>query len=217
MRLGRMENPVRGFLHGSAAIASIGGLIVLLASNPGSLGLGISLGVYGGSLILLYSASSLYHSIPWGPRWKQRMRRLDHAAIFAVVAGTLPPLAMVSLEGPWRTWCLVALWSAAVVGVVIKLIERRVRLGVSVTIQSLMGWGAIIPMSQIGARLGLDTVMLIAVGGVLYTVGMVFFLTKRPRLFPRVFSAHELFHLMVVAASSVHFYAILTRVLPAAI
>ena len=215
--LGRMQNPVRGFLHGTAAVAATTGLIALLVVNPGGFGLTLSLAVYAGSLIALFTISSLYHSIPWGEKWKRRMRRLDHSAIFLVVAGTFTPFAAVALEGAWRTASLAAVWSAGVVGIVIKLIERRVRLTVSVTIQSLMGWAALIPMWQIGRNLGIDTVVLIGVGGIIYTAGMVMFLVGRPRLAPRVFSSHELFHLMVVAASSVHFYAIFTKVLPAAV
>jgi hemolysin III len=214
--LGRMQNPVRGLLHGGAAIAAVVGLIVLLASNPGGFGLTLSLAVYAGSLVVMFAASSLYHSIPWGDRWKERMRRIDHAAIFLVVAGTITPIAVVSLEGAWEVATLTAVWTGAVVGIVIKFVERRVHLGTSVTIQNLMGWAAVIPMWQIGRRLGIDTVVLLATGGLLYTVGMILFLTKRPRLFPRIFSAHEVFHVFVVAASSVHFYTILTRVLPAA-
>lgn len=214
--LGRMQNPVRGFLHGGAAIAAVVGLIVLLASNPGGFGLTFSLAVYAGSLVVMFAASSLYHSIPWGERWKERMRRIDHAAIFLVVAGTFTPIAVVALEGAWEVATLTAVWTGAVVGIVIKFVERRVHLGTSVTIQNLMGWAAAIPMWQIGRRLGIDTAVLIATGGLLYTVGMILFLTKRPRLFPRIFSAHEVFHVFVVAASSVHFYTILTRVLPAA-
>jgi hemolysin III len=214
--LGRMQNPVRGLLHGGAAIAAVVGLIVLLASNPGGFGLTLSLAVYAGSLVVMFAASSLYHSIPWGDRWKERMRRIDHAAIFLVVAGTITPIAVVSLEGAWEVATLTAVWTGAVVGIVIKFVERRVHLGTSVTIQNLMGWAAVIPMWQIGRRLGIDTVVLLATGGLLYTVGMILFLTKRPRLFPRIFSAHEVFHVFVVAASIVHFYTILTRVLPAA-
>jgi hemolysin III len=214
--LGRMQNPVRGFLHGAAAIASVIGLAVLLGANPGGVSVTVSLTVYAGSLITMFAISSLYHSIPWSERWKARMRRLDHSAIFLVVAGTFTPIAVVALDGAWRAATLSAVWIAGIVGIVIKLVERRVRLGISVTIQNIMGWGAVIPMLQIGHKLGVDTVVLIALGGVLYTTGMVLFLTKRPRLFPRVFSAHELFHVMVVAASSVHFYTILTHVLPAA-
>jgi hemolysin III len=214
--LGRMQNPVRGILHGAAALASVAGLIVLLALNPGGLGVTLSLAAYAGSLVIMFSASSLYHSIPWGSTWKQRMRRIDHSAIFLVVAGTITPVAVVALDGVWEVAILSAVWAGAAVGIGIKLFERTVRLGVSVTIQNLMGWAAVIPMWQIGKRLGVDTVVLLGVGGALYTVGMVVMLTKRPRLFPRVFSAHEVFHIFVVAASSVHFYTILTRVLPAA-
>ena len=169
-----------------------------------------------GSLVIMFSASSLYHSIPWGTTWKQRMRRIDHSAIFLVVAGTITPVAVVALNGAWEVAILSAVWTGAAVGIGIKLFERTVRLSVSVTIQNLMGWAAVIPMWQIGKRLGVDTVVLLGVGGALYTVGMVVMLTKRPRLFPRVYSAHEVFHIFVVAASSVHFYTILTRVLPAA-
>jgi hemolysin III len=214
--LGRMQNPFRGFLHGGAAIASLIGLVVLLAANPGGFGLTLSLAVYAGSLVAMFAASSLYHSIPWSDRWKQRMRRVDHAAIFLVVAGTFTPVAVVALDGAWEVATLTAVWTGAVVGITIKFVERRVHLGTSVTIQNLMGWAAVIPMWQIGRRLGVDTVVLLGIGGALYTIGMVVMLTKRPRLFPRIFSAHEVFHIFVVAASSVHFYAILTRVLPAA-
>jgi len=134
-----------------------------------------------------------------------------------VVAGTMTPFAQVALEGAWRAAMLAALWAAAGVGIVIKLVEKNVRLFISVTIQSAMGWATVISMWQIANRLGVDTVVLIGAGGVLYTTGMVMFLVRRPVLLPRVFSAHELFHVMVVAASSVHFYAVLTRVLPAAV
>ena len=214
--LGRMQNPVRGFVHGAAALASLAGLIVLLALNPGGLGLTVSLAVYAGSLVAMFTISSLYHSIPWSNVWKRRMQRLDHSAIFLVVAGTMTPFAQVALEGAWRAAMLAALWAAAGVGIVIKLVEKNVRLFISVTIQSAMGWATVISMWQIANRLGVDTVVLIGAGGVLYTTGMVMFLVRRPVLLPRVFSAHELFHVMVVAASSVHFYAVLTRVLPAA-
>jgi hemolysin III len=212
--LGKMQNPVRGFLHGTAAVASLAGLVSLLALNPGGLSTGVALVVYAGSLVLLYTTSSLYHSVPWSERWKLRMRRLDHSNIFLVVAGTYTPFAVVALDGAWRSASLIAVWTAGTVGIILKFAQRQVRLGLSVTIQSVMGWAAVIPMWQIGSRLGVSAVVLIAIGGLLYTVGMVFMLTGKPRLFPRVFSSHELFHVMVVAASAVHFAAILLHVIP---
>ncbi len=212
--LGKMQNPVRGFVHGTAAVASLAGLVALLALNPGGLSTGVALAVYAGSLVALYTTSSLYHSVPWSDTWKLRMRKLDHSNIFLVVAGTYTPFAVVALEGAWRSASLIAVWTAAIVGIVLKFVQRQVRLGLSVTIQSIMGWAAVIPMWQIGNRLGVSAVVLIAIGGVLYTAGMVFMLTGWPKLFPRVFSSHELFHVMVVAASTVHFMAILTTVIP---
>ncbi|MDX1448968.1 MAG: hemolysin III family protein [Acidimicrobiia bacterium] len=216
LRLGRMHHPFRGFLNGAAAVAAIVGLAALLVMNPGGASLTVALAVYAGSLVAMFTVSCLYHSVPWSGQWKSRMRRLDHAAIFLVVAGTYTPIAVVALDPVWRNASLAAVWLAAVVGIVLKFVEKEVRLGPSVTIQSIMGWAAVIPMFRIAERLGGDIIWLLAAAGLLYTVGMVFLLTGRPRLFPRVFSHHELFHVMVVAASAINFAAIVNFVLPAA-
>lgn len=211
-----MENPVRGFLHGAAAVLSLVGLGVLAVIGDVGPGLRAVLVVYGLSLVVLFTSSSLYHSIPWTERWKQRLRRLDHSAIFLVVAASFTPFAVVALDGWWQGVFLGLVWLAAVTGIALKWIERRVRIGPSVTIQSVMGWAAVIPMYQIARSLGVDTVVWLGVGGLLYTVGMVFFLTKWPKMFPRVFGYHELFHVMVVAAAAIHYGVIITRVVPAA-
>jgi hemolysin III len=214
--LGRMRHPFRGFLNGAAALAAVVGLAVLLAVNPGEISLTVALAVYAGSLVVMFTVSCLYHSVPWSDPWKARMRRLDHSAIFLVVAGTFTPVAVVALEPAWRNASLIAVWTAAVVGIVLKFFERDIQLGRSVTIQSMMGWAAVIPMFQIADRLGGNVIVLLGISGFLYTVGMVFMLTGRPRLFPRVFSHHELFHVLVIAASAVNFAAIVNYVLPAA-
>lgn len=216
LALGRMRNPFRGFLNGAAAVAAIVGLATLLVVNPGGASLAVALAVYAGSLVAMFTVSCLYHSVPWSDRWKQRMRRLDHSAIFLVVAGTYTPIAVVALDPVWRTASLIAVWLAAIVGIVLKFVERDIRLGPSVTIQSIMGWAGVIPMFRVAEYLGGDIMWLLGTAGVLYTVGMVFLLTERPRLFPRVFSHHELFHVMVVAASAINFVAIVNFVLPAA-
>ena len=217
LAFGRMLHPFRGFLNGAAALAAIVGLAVLLSVNPGDASLTVALAVYAGSLVAMFTTSCLYHSVPWTDRWKARMRRLDHSAIFLVVAGTYTPVAVVALEPAWRNASLIAVWSAAVVGIVLKFVEREIRLGPSVTIQSVMGWAAVIPMFQIADRLGGDVIVMLGIAGLLYTVGMVFMLTGRPRLFPRVFSHHELFHVLVITASAVNFAAIVNYVLPAAV
>ncbi|HSJ28146.1 MAG TPA: hemolysin III family protein [Acidimicrobiia bacterium] len=214
--LGRMRHPVRGFLNGAAALAAVVGLVVLLVIDPGGVSLTVALSVYAGSLVAMFTISCLYHSVPWSDRWKRRMRRLDHSAIFLVVAGTYTPIAVVALDAAWRTASLTAVWMAAAVGIALKFVEKEIRLGPSVTIQSMMGWAAVIPMFRIADRVGGNVIVLLGIAGALYTVGMVFMLTGRPRLFPRVFSHHELFHVLVVAASAVNFAAILQYVIPAA-
>ncbi|MEX2424090.1 MAG: hemolysin III family protein [Acidimicrobiia bacterium] len=216
LTLGRMHHPFRGFVNGAAALASIVGLAVLLAANPGEVSLAVALSVYAGSLVAMFTVSCLYHSVPWSEPAKARMRRLDHAAIFLVVAGTYTPVAMVALEPAWRNASLIAVWTAAIVGIVLKFVESEISLTRSLTIQSIMGWAAVIPMFQIADRLGGNVIVMLGISGVLYTVGMVFMLTGRPRLFPKFFSHHELFHVLVIAASAVNFAAIANYVLPAA-
>lgn len=217
LTLGRMRHPVRAFLCGTAALAAAIGMVVLLVTNPGGVFLGVALAVYAGSLVAMFTISCLYHSVPWSGAWKARMRRLDHSAIFLVVAGTYTPIALVSLEPAWRDASLAAVWIAALVGIVLKFVERDIRLGRSVVIQSVMGWAAVIPMFHIAERLGGNVIIMLSIAGALYTIGMVFMLTGRPRLSPRVFSHHELFHVLVIAASTVNFVAIVKYVLPAAI
>jgi hemolysin III len=113
-------------------------------------------------------------------------------------------------------WCLGLVWSIAIVGIVLKLVLPTVSTGLSVTLQLVMGWTVILWIPQIWSSLGAGAILFIAVGGLFYTLGSVIFMTKRPRLFPRMFSYHELFHLFVVVASVFHFLAIALYAVPAA-
>lgn len=215
--LGRMQNPIRGFLHGSAAIAASAGTIHLVSRTWGNLTALIGSLVFGLALIVMYTVSSLYHSIPWSEDWKRRLQRVDHSMIYLVVAGTFTPIAIAALEGAARTWCLGLVWGIAVVGIVLKLVLPTVATNLSVTLQLVMGWTVIFWLPQIWTSLGPGAIALIALGGVFYTVGVVFFVTERPRLFPRAFSYHELFHVFVVLASVSHFLAIVTYAVPASV
>ncbi len=213
--LGKMQNPIRGFLHGGAAIGSLAGLVVLVVNAWGIPSAMLSAFIFGLSLVFMYTTSSLYHSIPWSPEWKTRMQRLDHSMIFLVVAGTFTPIAIASLDGVPLAIALGSVWTLALVGIALKTVLPKTATSLSVTIQLLMGWSALIWMPAIYANLGGGAVLLIALGGLCYTVGVVIFLSKRPRLFPRSFSYHELFHVMVVAASTLHFLVILLYAIPA--
>lgn len=207
IRLGKMTNPVRGILHGTAAVVSAVGALILTFMAPGAWRK-LGLIAFGLSLIGLYTVSSLYHSIPWREAYKRRMQRLDHVMIYVLIAGTFTPIAAIVLDG-WLRWTTLAVqWGIVLIGALEKTLRRRPSRVLSVTLQTTQGWLALLLLWPLSNRLPWTALLLIGLGGVLYTVGMVFLVTNRPRMWPRVFSYHELFHIFVVAASSVHFAAI---------
>ena len=211
-RLGRMTNPVRGFLHGMAAVLSVVGATLLSVLAGGGAWNRFSLLVFGVSLVSLYTVSSLYHSIPWGPVWKDRMRRLDHTMIYVLVAGTFTPIACIALDGWLRVATLAVQWSIVAVGAAQKAFFPRVSGALSVALQTTQGWLALLLLWPLARSLPWTALVMIGAGGILYTVGMVFLVTNRPRLWPRVFSYHEVFHILVIAGSSFHF-AVVARYL----
>jgi hemolysin III len=210
--LGRMQNPVRGFLHGSAAVLSMLGAVTLWHAGSGDLGMQIALVVFAASLVGLYTVSSLYHSYPWQVVWKRRMQRVDHSMIYLVVAGTYTPIALVVLDGWLLVAALVATWGIALGGIAQKIFWPEVGDWFSITMQMVQGWLALPFFGPVARALPREALLLVAVGGLLYTVGMILFVTRRPRLWPRVFSYHEVFHVLVCAGSAFHYTAILMYV-----
>ena len=208
MRLGKMTNPVRGFLNGSAAALSILGALLLVLLTPGAAGRRLSLFVFGMSLVAMFTTSSLYHSVPWRDIWKGRMQKLDHTMIYVLVAGTMTPIAVIVLDGWLRGLTLGIQWGIVVLGAAHKTFSRKPKHWTSVAMATTQGWLALFVLWPLAQRLPWTALLLIALGGVLYTVGMVFLVTGRPRLWPRVFSYHEAFHVLVVAAAALHFAAI---------
>lgn len=213
--LGRMQNPVRGFLHGSAAAAGFVGTVFLLFHAP-NWPVRAAVLVFGLAMMALYTTSSLYHSIPWRDRWKKRMQRMDHSMIYVLIAGTYTPVAAIVLDTPWSWIVLAMVWGITIGGVVQKGLFPKVPGWISVMMSTILGWIGVFffwPMIQ---RLGWLPVGIVLAGGLLYTIGMVFLVTNRPTLWPRVFSYHEVFHVMVVSATSLHYLVIWRYVVPLA-
>jgi hemolysin III len=133
------------------------------------------------------------------------MQRVDHSMIYILVAGTYTPLACIVLDG-WLRWAaLGTAWGIALVGILQKIFLPKVGDWFSITLQTTQGWVALPLFVPLAQRLPYPALLLTALGGVLYTVGMVCMVTQRPRLWPRVFSHHEVFHVCVVAGSSAHY------------
>jgi len=217
LTLGKMQNPIRGFLHGGAAVATVVGLVFLIIRAWGSAAALAGALIFGLALLVMYIVSSLYHSIPWGQRWKTRLQRVDHSMIYLVVAGTFTPVAIAVLDGVSLAVSLSVLWGIAATGIVMKSLLPNVKTWLSVSLQLSMGWIAIAWVPRIVEGLGWSAVALILLGGLCYTFGAVIFLTKWPKLLPRSFSYHELFHVLVVTASVLHFMAIWIYAIPATI
>lgn len=195
---------LRGRLHLLALVASVGGLVWLLRSahTPSAIA---AAWVYGSAAILLYLSSSTYHVFAKGPRSRRIMQRIDHSMIYVLIAGTFTPVCLLVLDGSWRWIALGAMWTGAICGILLKVLafERWGKLASALYI--VLGWAALGTLPALIQRPAL--LAQIAVGGVLYTVGAIFFALGRPVLSPRWFGYHEVWHTFVVAAGAVLFVA----------
>ena len=203
------EEVAHGVSHGIGIVLAVAGLAVLVSSAMlrGDATLVAAVAVYGTTLILLYTASTLYHSIPL-PRAKRVLRVLDHSAIYLLIAGTYTPFTLVSLRGAWG-WGLFALvWAGAVGGIVFKVLATgRARI-FSVLLYVALGWAVVVAVRPLAAAVAPGGIALLVAGGICYTAGLIFFGWKRLRFH------HFLWHLCVLAGSVLHYFAILFFVVP---
>jgi len=201
---------MRGWSHGVAALIAIAGLVALIVitrHDPAKL---VSMTIYGTALVLLFGVSATYHMIKWPPRVKDWLRRADHATIFVFIAATYTPLVFNVLSGWWRVGVLAAVWVSAVAGVAGAAPFLRIPRQVLAALYLGMGWVAVIALVPLTAALGWVAAVLMALGGLQYSLGAAAYAFKKPRLWPRVFGYHELFHLAVISAS-VTFYVIVVH------
>ena len=205
---------MRGWSHGIAALVSIAGLIALVVvtrNDPAKLA---SMLVYGTGLVLLFGISGTYHIFNWPPKVKGWLRRADHAMIFVFIAATYTPLAFNVLDGWWRIGVLGAIWVCAAAGVAgaapFLRIPRRLLAGVYLA----MGWLAVVALIPLTAALGWAAALLMALGGLQYSLGAAAYAFKKPRLWPRVFGYHELFHVAVITASITFYVVVFSFAVP---
>lgn len=210
-----VRNPVRGLLHGiSACLALVGG--VWLGVEADSTEGRLSLLVFGVGLTALFVTSTLYHSAQWGPVGMRRMQRLDHSMIFILISATFTPFAVLTLDGWFRAATLPLAWALALIGVVavVKGAGTSARRRVAAMIG--LGWLSVFVAVPVVRELGAEALVLLAAGGATYSAGGLLFATGWPRLWPRVFSYHEVFHTLVVLAAILHFIAVQHYLLPLA-
>jgi hemolysin III len=198
---------LRGWSHGLAAVAALGGLVALILTtrqDPAKL---VSMVVYGAGLVLLFAISATYHIVNWPTAVRAWLRRADHAMIFVFIAATYTPLVFNVLQGWSRVGVLVAIWACAAAGAAGAAPFLRIPRQALAVMYVAMGWIAVVALAPLTAALGWIAGGLMALGGIQYSIGAVVYATRKPRLWPRVFGYHELFHLAVISAS-VTFYVI---------
>jgi len=199
----RTKPLLRGVSHEIAAGVALAGLVALVLLAPGPRARVGAL-VYGLSLVALFSVSALYHRPTWSPRALLWMRRLDHSAIFLLIAGTFTPLCLLLGDSRAHTM-LAVVWAGAGLGVLRALVWPRAPRLVATALYLVLGWAATPLVPAMYRALGAGSLALLAAGGLLYSAGAVIYATRRPDPFPKVFGYHEIFHALVVAAAGLHF------------
>ena len=213
--LRRIREPFSGLSHGVGVPLAMVAMIVLLAASGGKPRHLIGFVIYGVSLIALYAASALYHSLRVGPRAIAWLQRLDHSAIFLLIAGSYTPFCLVTLHGVWGWSLLGAVYALATVGVALSVFGHKLPEWPRVTLYLLMGWLSVLAFGPLRAHLPPAGLGWLMAGGVVYSLGAVIFATDRPHLWPGKFSAHDLWHLFVLGGSACHFIVMLWFVAPA--
>jgi hemolysin III len=205
------EEIANSITHGIGALLSVAALVVMLvtAALHHSTWHVVACAVYGVSLILLYTCSTLYHAIR-APRAKYVFKILDHAAIYVLIAGTYTPFTLVSLRGAWGWSLFGVVWTLAAAGIAFKcfFVDRMVTL--STTVYILMGWCAVVAVKPLFDALSWNGFAWLLAGGLSYTIGVIFFAMRRRY-------AHAIWHLFVIGGSLCHFYAVYRYVLPVSI
>jgi hemolysin III len=205
----KFREPFNGLSHLAGAVAACLGQIVLLVVGWPVTAKVISVVVYGLSLVALFSASAAYHLAKVKPATMQILRKLDHSAIFLLIAGTYTPFCLVAFTGFYRWGLLAIIWSCAFSGILVKVLYIRAPRWLNAIMYVLMGWLCIIAAPQMSSVLPVSAIAWLIIGGVVYTLGAVVYATKLFNLRPGKFGFHEVWHIFVILGALAHFTAVM--------
>jgi hemolysin III len=199
---------LRGVSHHAAALVALGaGLVLVVLAPPGRATLASA--VYSASLVMMFSVSALYHRPTWRPTARQWMKKLDHAAIFLLIAGTFTPFGLLALEGDEAREMLWVAWGGALLGVLQAVFWVRAPRGLKVMLYLALGWAVAPYVPALLEAMGPGGLLLLGAGGLAYSGGALIYALRRPNPLPAVFGYHEIFHVLVILASACHFIAVL--------
>jgi hemolysin III len=201
---------LRGWLHQHAAFVSIamGATLVAVSAAQKGGGAAAATAVYAATITMLFGTSALYHRVNWSPSTKRLWKRLDHSMIFVFIAGTYTPMAVMALPHTPSIVVLAIVWSGAAVGVGLQLFWPSHPRWLSAPCYLALGWVAVFVVPDILHNAGVAALVLIIVGGLVYTLGAIVYALKRPNPFPATFGFHEIFHACTLVAAACHYIAI---------
>lgn len=204
-----VREPFNGFSHLFGAVLSVAGLVLLIrrALNYGSVLYLVAFIIFGISLILLYTASALYHLLLISEQVTKVLRYIDHMMIYILIAGTYTPICLISLRGVQGKILLISIWVLAVAGVIVTGFWLNAPRYLSTLIYAVMGWLIIVTLPQLLTALTVPGFAWLLIGGVFYTIGAIIYGLKRPNL-PSGLGFHEIFHLFIIAGSICHYWVI---------
>jgi hemolysin III len=212
--LGEVTPRFRGVVHKGAFFVTVPLGLSLASAAPTAIARVAAI-AFAASVSAMFGASSLFHRVHWAPATKGRMALLDHAMIYALIAGTYTPFALLALPTSWRIPVLVTVWGTALVAIVGKLVWRDAPPWVAAATCIGFGWVAVL-LPQIVGRAGVAVSALLLAGGLAYTAGAIVYARGRPNPFPETFGFHEVFHGLVVVAVICQYAAVAFVVLPTA-
>src|SRR5215208_5525711 len=205
----KLREPVNSLTHWGGAVLALLGLIALLILGWGAPAKIVSLLIYGFSLIFLFSASATYHMVRVKEGALEIFRKIDHAAIYCLIAGTYTPFCINAFSGFWKWGMLSIIWSLALIGITVKVFYIRAPRWLNAGIYLVMGWLCIAAIGQMLTALPTGVISWLITGGVIYTLGAVIYMTKIFNFVPGVFGFHEVWHIFVLLAAAAHFIAVL--------
>ena len=207
----KVREPVSCFTHLGAAIMSVVGTVFLIiyAISLGTPLHIVGYSITGASLILLYTASSLYHLLPVSPKAIKVLRKIDHMMIYVLIAGTYTPICLVSLKGAFGIGLLIAIWFLAILGMVLKMVWFDAPRWLYTAFYLIMGWLVVVAIFPLYRAIPATGIRLLVAGGMSYTIGAVIYATKWPFRESKIFGFHEIFHIFIIIGSVFHYFFVL--------
>lgn len=204
---------LRGVSHEVAFFVAIALAVLLGLKAQGAAGISGAI-VFGVSVAAMFGTSALYHRRTWSAPARRWMRRMDHAMIYTLIAGTYTPFALLVLHGSWKIVVLAVVWSGAGAAILLKMLWVDAPKWLAAVIAIALGWVGVIVAPQLFGGIGITGALLLVTGGVAYTVGGIVYARRRPDPFPTIFGYHEVFHALVIAAVALQYAVVAFFVLP---